>query len=67
MNIVWSYVATGLLALAAAAVIAGGEPAMAELRFAEAATSAASAGVSAVSILAAPQAVTSAGKTPAID
>ncbi|MDM0051803.1 hypothetical protein [Variovorax sp. J22R115] len=64
MNIVWSYVAMGLLTAAAAAVVAGGEPAIAELRLVEAATA---AGVSAVGFLAAPQAVTSIGKTPAID
>ncbi len=67
MNIVWSYVAVGLLTVAAAAVVAGGEPAIAELRLVEAATAAAAAGVSAVCFLAAPQAVTSIGKTPAID
>ncbi|MDM0076802.1 hypothetical protein QTH90_20505 [Variovorax sp. J2P1-59] len=67
MNIVWSYVATGLLTVSAAAAVAGGEPATAELRLVEAATMAAAAGISAVCFLAAPQAVTSVGKTPAID
>lgn len=38
MNIVWNYMAIGLIALVAAAAIAGGEPAMAELRLAEVAT-----------------------------
>jgi hypothetical protein len=38
MNIVWNYLAIGLLTLVAAAAIAGGEPAVAELRLAEAAT-----------------------------
>ena len=67
MNIVWSYVAVGLLTVAAAAVVAGGEPAIAELRLVEAATAAAAAGVSAVCFLAAPPAVTSIGRAPAID
>jgi hypothetical protein len=67
MNSVWSYVAAGLLTLCAAAVVAGGEPAMAELRLAEAATTAAAAGTSAICFFAAPQAVTSVSKTPAIE
>jgi hypothetical protein len=40
MNIALSYIAVGLLTLASAAVVAGGGTAEAELRFAEAATSA---------------------------
>ena len=67
MNIVWSYVAMGFLTVVAAVVVAGGEPAIAELRLVEAATAAAAAGVSVVCFLAAPQAVNSIGKTPAID
>jgi len=51
MNIVWSSVAIGLFALAAGAAVAGGEPALAELRLAEAATTAAIAGLSAVCLL----------------
>jgi len=48
MNIIWSSVAIVLLALAGGVVVAGGEPAMAELRLAEAATTAAAAGLAAV-------------------
>lgn len=66
MNSVWSYVAAGVLTLCAAAVVAGGEPAMAELRMAEAATVAATADA-VICFLAAPQAVTSGGKTPATE
>lgn len=54
MNIVWSYVAASILALVAGFVVAGGEPAVAELRLAEAATTAAAAGVSVVCLLAKP-------------
>lgn len=51
MNIVWSSVAITLIALAAGAAVAGGEPAMAELRLADAARTAAVADFSAVSLL----------------
>jgi hypothetical protein len=44
MNIAWSYTAVGLLTVAAAAIVTIGEPANAELRIAEAAKSAATAG-----------------------
>ena len=54
MNIVWSYVAAGILTLAAGFVVAGGEPAVAELQLAEAAMTAAAAGVSVVCLLARP-------------
>ncbi|MGO4393838.1 hypothetical protein AB4Z46_20995 [Variovorax sp. M-6] len=54
MNIVWSYVAAGILTLVAGLVVAGGEPAVAELRLAEAATTAAAAGVSVVCLLVQP-------------
>ena len=48
MNIIWSSIAIVLLALAGGVAVAGGEPAMAELRLAEAATKAAVAGIAAV-------------------
>jgi hypothetical protein len=67
MNSVWSYVVAGVLTLCAAAVVAGGEPAMAELRLAEAATTAAAAGGSVICFSAAPEPVAPVGKTPAID
>lgn len=51
MNIVWSSVAIALLVVAGGVAVAGGEPAVAELRLAEAATMAAAAGISAVSLL----------------
>lgn len=50
MNIVWSSVAIALLAVAGGVAVAGGEPAMAELRLAEAARMAAAEGVSAVGL-----------------
>ncbi|WP_143684715.1 hypothetical protein [Variovorax sp. KK3] len=40
MKMLWNYGAVALLTLAAAAIVAGGEPANAELRLAEAARSA---------------------------
>lgn len=43
MRIAWTYIAIGFLTLASAAVIVGGEPAKAELRFAESATTAVAA------------------------
>mgnify|MGYP003584817058 CR=1 FL=1 len=51
MNIVWSSVAITLIALAAGAAVAGGEPAMAELRLAEAPRAAGVADFSAVCLL----------------
>ncbi|MDM0068526.1 hypothetical protein [Variovorax sp. J31P207] len=57
MNIIWSSIAIVLLALAGGVAVAGGEPAMAELRLAEAATMAAAAGVAAVCIREAAQSV----------
>jgi hypothetical protein len=45
MKMMWNYGAVGLLTLAAAAVVAGGEPANAELRLVEASTAAAAAPV----------------------
>ncbi|MBT2326527.1 hypothetical protein J7E62_29890 [Variovorax paradoxus] len=67
MNIMWNYVAVGLLTLAAAAVVAIGEPASAELKLVEAATTAASVGVTAICFLASPASITSTPekKTPA--
>jgi hypothetical protein len=47
MNIIWSSV-IALLVLAGGVAVAGGEPAMAELRLAEAATTAAATGLAAV-------------------
>ncbi|SCK45522.1 hypothetical protein VAR608DRAFT_4446 [Variovorax sp. HW608] len=65
MQILWSYIALGLLALVAAATIAGGEPAVAELKLAEAATKAAVVGVSAVCLLPEPKAALSSASTAA--
>jgi hypothetical protein len=59
MNIVWNYVAVGLLTLAAAAVVVIGETANAELKLAEAAKSAAAVGVTAICVLASPASITS--------
>jgi hypothetical protein len=58
MKMVWNYGAVGLLTLAAAAVVAVGEPASAELRLAEAATTAATVGATAMCFLASPASVT---------
>ncbi|MDM0011503.1 hypothetical protein QTH87_03530 [Variovorax sp. J22P168] len=52
MNFVWSYVAVGAITLAAGAAVVAGEPAIAELRLAEAATSAAASGASMAVLLA---------------
>lgn len=61
MKMIWNYGAVGLLTLAAAAVVALGEPASAELKVVEAATaSAATVGTTALSFLASPASVTSA-------
>lgn len=64
MNVVWSSVAIGLFALAAGAAVAGGEPALAELRFAEAATMAAVAGLSTVCLLEAGKVTAAEAATP---
>lgn len=56
MNIVWTYVAIALATLVAAMVIVGGESASAELKLAEAATTAAAAGVTVICFLAGPAA-----------
>lgn len=67
MNSLWSYVVAGVLTLCAAAVVAGGEPAMAELRLAEAATNAASANGSVICFLSAAEAATPVGSARASD
>ncbi|MBO9649064.1 MAG: hypothetical protein J7605_11165 [Variovorax sp.] len=59
MQIFWSYITFGVLTLLAAITIAGGEPAVAELKLAEAATKAAVAGVSVVCLLPEPRAALS--------
>ena len=48
MKMMWNYGAIGLLTLAAAAVVAIGEPANAELKLVESATAAATAGATAL-------------------
>jgi hypothetical protein len=58
MKMMWNYGAVGLLTLAAAAVVVVGEPASAELRVAEAATTAAAVGATAICFLASPASVT---------
>jgi len=65
MQILWSYIAFGLLTLLAAATIAGGEPAIAELKVAEAATKAAVAGVSVICLLPEPKAALSSASAAA--
>lgn len=68
MNVLWSYVALGLMTLLAAVVVAGGEPASAELKLAEAATKAAVAGISLVCLLPEPKAIlSSTGAAAGID
>lgn len=59
MKIMWNYGAISLLTLAAAAVVALGEPASAELKVVEAATAAAAVGTTALRFLASPASVTS--------
>jgi len=56
MQSLLSYIAIGLLTVLAAATVAGGEPATAELKLAEAATKAAVAGVSVLDLLPEPRA-----------
>lgn len=58
MKIMWNYGAVSLLTLAAAAVVAIGEPASAELKLAEAATTAAAVGTTAMCFLASPASIT---------
>lgn len=67
MLILWSYVAFGVLTLMAAVTVAGGEPALAELKLAETATKAAVAGVSAVGLLSGPEALSSTSAAVGID
>jgi len=54
MKLIWSYGAVGLLSLAAAALVAAGEPASAELKLVEASTTAATVGMTALGFLASP-------------
>jgi hypothetical protein len=58
MKMIWNYGAIGLLTLAAAGLVATGEPASAELKLAEAATTAAAVGTTALCFLASPASVT---------
>lgn len=68
MNVAWSYVTLGLMTVVAAVAVAGGEPANAELKLAEAATKAAAAGVSFVCLLPEPKAIlSSTGAAAGID
>lgn len=59
MKMMWNYGAISLLTLAAAAVVALGEPASAELKVVEAATAAATVGTTALGFLASPASITS--------
>jgi Kef-type K+ transport system membrane component KefB len=59
MNIMWNYVAVGLLTVAAATVVVIGAPASAELKLVEAAKNAAAVGVTAICFLASPASITS--------
>ena len=59
MKMMWNYGAIGLLTLAAAAVVALGEPASAELKLVESATAAATVGATALEFLASPASVAS--------
>lgn len=67
MQVLWSYIVLGLLTVLAAAAVAGGEPAAAELKLAEAATKAAIAGVSLVCLLPEPGGLGSASAAAGID
>ncbi|MDR6857144.1 hypothetical protein [Variovorax guangxiensis] len=58
MKMMWNYGAIGLLTLAAAAVVAIGEPANAELKLVESATAAATVGATALCFLVSPASVT---------
>jgi hypothetical protein len=59
MKMMWNYGAISLLTLAAAAIVALGEPASAELKVVEAATAAATVGATALCFLASPASITS--------
>ena len=58
MKIMWNYGLVGLVTVAAAGLVAVGEPANAELKLAEAATAAAAVGATALCFLASPASVT---------
>ena len=58
MKMIWNYGAIGLLTLAAAALVATGEPASAELKLVESATTAAAVGATALCFLASPASIT---------
>jgi len=58
MNMMWNYLLVAILTLGAAALVAFGEAANAELKLAEAATTAAVVGVTAICFLAAPASIT---------
>jgi hypothetical protein len=58
MKMMWNYGAVGLLSMAAAALVVTGEPASAELRLAEAATTAATVTATALCFLASPGSIT---------
>ncbi|OUM01334.1 hypothetical protein A8M77_16340 [Variovorax sp. JS1663] len=58
MKMMWNYGAISVLTLAAAAVVVIGEPANAELKLAEAATTAAAVGATAMCFLASPASIT---------
>ena len=58
MKMMWNYGAIGLLTLAAAAVVAMGEPASAELKLAEAASAVSGVGATALCFLISPASVT---------
>ncbi|VTU20484.1 hypothetical protein H6CHR_01396 [Variovorax sp. PBL-H6] len=60
MKMIWNYGVVSLLTLAAAAVVALGEPASAELKVVEAATAAAFVGITALPGLALPASINSA-------
>ena len=59
MKMMWNYGAISLLTLAAAAVVALGEPASAELKLVESATAAATASATVLEFLASPASITS--------
>ncbi|MBO9512945.1 MAG: hypothetical protein J7549_02420 [Variovorax sp.] len=67
MQSVWSYIVCASLTLLAAAAVAGGEAAVAELRLAEAATKAATAGVSVVCLIPELKALSSAGAAAGVE
>ncbi len=59
MKMMWNYGVVSLLTLAAAAVVALGEPASAELKLVESATAAAAVGATALEFLASPASIAS--------